>query len=96
MIFPSVFSLFKVIKEIDYKLLPIILQRIESYVMLEIVCKQISIEYPELYFTTLHDSIITTEGNEHIIEEILIREIKHLTGYEPKLGIKKPDLFIAA
>lgn len=87
-LFPEAYELFRLIKSIVKNLLPVILQRIESHLILEVVCKRIALNHPDLPLFTIHDSIITTKGNEGIVEEIMNREIENLTGYKASFEIK--------
>jgi len=85
--FPTISKLFYLIKSVETNFLPIILQSIESYLFLDIICKGISIEHPNIPIFTVHDSIITTEGNEKIVNEIIIQEIENWTGFKPTTKI---------
>ena len=78
----------RLIKEIEYTYLPIILQRIESYLLLDVICKKISERDSGILTFTIHDSIITTKGNESIVEEIILHEIESWTGYKPRLELE--------
>lgn len=57
--FPSIAKVFAFIKKGNYKNLAILLQRIESFLMLERVCGRIAKEKPFLPIFTIHDSVIT-------------------------------------
>jgi hypothetical protein len=83
--FPEVHQLFRLVKGIEENLLPVILQRIESFLVLDIVCKEIALRYPEIPLYTIHDSIITTKGNEAIVKDIMANKIQEWTGYRPML-----------
>lgn len=87
-LFDAVFQLFYLVKEVQDNYLPIILQRIESFMVIDIICKRISVEHPEIPFFTIHDNIITTKGNEAIVMEIMNAEIKKWIGEKPKLDCK--------
>jgi len=86
--FPGVSKLFNDIKLVKQNYLPIILQRIESYLVLDVICKAISKLHPHIPLFTIHDNIITTKGNELIVEAIMRQEMHKWTGYEPKFGIE--------
>lgn len=85
--FPNVYDLFATIKQRDKRHLSWILQRIESMAMLEVITKKIATERPELPLFTIHDSIMTTEGNEGYVAEILESELTTLIGYAPTVEI---------
>ena len=87
-LFDAVFQLFYLIKEVQYNYLPIILQRIESFLIHDIICKRISVEHPEIPLFTIHDNIITTKGNEGIVRNIMSIEIEKWIGHEPQLDCK--------
>lgn len=87
--FPLVYELFRLIKEIQGNYLPIILQRIESFLILDVICKKISVLHPHIPLFTIHDSILTTQGNEAIVEDIMAREIQNWTGYKASFGRKE-------
>ena len=83
------YELFRLIKEIQSNYLPIILQRIESFLILDVICKKISFMHPHIPLFTIHDSILTTQGNEAIVEEIMAREIQNWTGHKASFGSKE-------
>jgi hypothetical protein len=87
--FPEVYEIFKLVKSSDYTNLPNILQRIESYLVIDVICKKISQLHPEIPLFTIHDSIITTQGNESIVEAIMRQEIEGLIGYKPMLSVEE-------
>ena len=86
--FPVTFDLFCKIKSKNYKHLPLLLQRIESYLVIDVICKKISEEHPEIPLFTIHDSILSTQGNESIVEAFMTQEIKKFIGHEPKIAIE--------
>lgn len=69
--------------------LPVLLQRIESYFVLEHVCKLISLRYPDAPILPVHDCILTVpeykDAFKQVIEEALIR----LTGVIPGLTVEE-------
>ena len=87
-LFPTVYALFSIIKSVEYNLLPLILQRLESYLVIDVVCKKIGKMHPKIPFFTIHDSIITTKGNETIVKEILSSEFKNHLGNTPEVTVK--------
>jgi hypothetical protein len=86
-LFPSVYQIFSDIKKKDKTLLPCLLQRIESHLILEVATKRIARERPRLPIFTIHDSIATTEGNEQYVKKVLEEELFRATGYLPKLSM---------
>lgn len=87
--FPTMGRLFSIVKAEDYKGLAILLQRVESYVVLERICKRISVERPDLPLFTIHDSIVTTEGNEGYIEKVMGEELLNYVGYPAHFKIER-------
>jgi hypothetical protein len=70
-------------------ILPILLQRVESRIILEEICEVISQELPDAPLLPVHDCIQTTE--EYVEEVFLImeRELKRIVGITPGIKIKK-------
>jgi hypothetical protein len=87
-LFPDEYRLFELVKSINHTYLPIILQRLESFLVLDVVCKEISCLHPHIPLFTIHDNIITTKGNEVIVKEIMQQQIEKWTGYRPKVDSK--------
>lgn len=86
-LFPGVFELFALIKKSRYQILPLILQRIESYLVLDVVCKKIGQISPDILMLTVHDNIITTKGNEQLVYKIFAEEIEAWIGAKPIISI---------
>ena len=87
-LFPTVYDLFAQIKKSDKTSLPRLLQRLESHLMLLVITKRIAKEQPKLPIFTIHDSIITTVGNEGYVQKIVEEELKAAIGITPKLSIE--------
>lgn len=86
--FPSVAKIFSDVKQDNYKDLAIILQRIESYLLLKNICKRIVRERPFLPIFTIHDSIVTTVGNEAYVQEVMKDELEKAIGKAPQFSIE--------
>lgn len=84
--FPTVYELFTLIKEVQHNLLPLILQRIESFLVLEQACKKLCGIHPGIAPFTIHDSILVVEEYKTSVEDMLRSELKHWIGYPPRLG----------
>jgi hypothetical protein len=84
-LFPEEYDIFSKIKKNDKTVLPRLLQSIESYLIVDVICKRIASEYPDAPIFTIHDSIATTEeyvdAVEHIMKDVLSKAI----GYPPTL-----------
>ncbi len=83
--FPQVYEVFKQLKSKDKSLLPRLLQSIESYLIINVIAKRISEEYPDAPIYTIHDSISTTEEYVDVVERIISEELSKAIGYAPKL-----------
>lgn len=84
-LFPDVYEVFRLIKKNNKNRLAIILQRIESYLFLDVICKKISKENPNIPLFTIHDSIATTEEYVDIVDETTYNTLTDYVGYPPKL-----------
>jgi len=74
-IFPTVYELCYIIKDIAENGLAIILQAIEAELVLNRVTKSINKQHPKLPIFTIHDAIVTTVGNEKTVEQIFKDEV---------------------
>lgn len=90
-VFPNVFEVFKLIKlgKGHHNTLAILLQHIEATLVLKIACKIISEERPYIPIFTLHDSIITTVGNENYVNEVLTNVLTEAIGIAPKIKVER-------
>lgn len=84
--FPKTYEVFRLIKLRNHAALAHILQRIESMVMIQNVVVRISRERPELPIFTIHDSIVTTVGNEEYVSTVIKEEVLKFTGLTALLG----------
>lgn len=89
--FPSVFKILEDYKDQDNRYLSLLLQQIESTLILKHIVPRIASERPDLPILTIHDSVATTIGNEEYIERVMREEIERLTGLQPKFGIEYWD-----
>jgi hypothetical protein len=87
-VFPYTYEIFRLLKTSDYTALSRILQRIESECIIQNVVPRIAAERPDLPIFTIHDSVVTTVGNEQYVASIIREEIKRLTDLDAKLGIE--------
>jgi hypothetical protein len=86
--FPSVFKVFEKIKEGNNALLACLLQSIEAYVILNKICVRVKSERPDLPLFTVHDSLLTTEGNEGYLKRVMEEEFYRHVGAAPNLTVK--------
>jgi len=82
-VFPSIYELTRSIKAKSSEVLPILLQRIESYIMYHKIVPRITYERPDLPIFPIHDSLVVTEGNEAYVEQIMSEEIQKAIGIRP-------------
>ncbi len=83
--FKEVYDVFAKIKSKDKSLLPRLLQSIESHLMINVIAKRISVEYPFAPIYTIHDSISTTEEYVSVVEQIMIEELTKAIGHAPTI-----------
>lgn len=89
--YPEVYALCNAIKQKDASLLPKLLQRIESHVMLTVIAKRLHKSYPKVPLFTVHDSILTTERNAQLVATVMQEELTRCIGYSPTLAIEPLD-----
>jgi hypothetical protein len=87
--FPGVYQLLNEIKKPGKRNLPILLQQIESHLVLKVITKRIAREKPSLPLFTIHDSIITTAGNEEYVQSIVLEELDKAVGFTPQLRVER-------
>lgn len=86
--FPTISNVLMKIKEIDYRRLALLLQNIESDVILNKVTKFISKHFPNVFMLTIHDSIMTLPEDAYIVQKVIIDITSELFGYSPKLSVE--------
>jgi hypothetical protein len=87
--FPGVYQLLNEIKKPGKSNLPILLQQIESHLVLKVITKRIARENPSLPLFTIHDSIITTTGNEEYVQRVVLEELGKVVGFAPQLRVER-------
>jgi len=75
----------------NFKRFAILLQRIESYLMLDIILKRIYKELPGTIAVTVHDSIMTgiLTNNVEAVRKIMNEELTFFIGFPPKINIER-------
>jgi len=95
--FPTVHKIFNKVrgnspgdKFTSFKRFAILLQRMESYLMLDVVLKRIYRELPGVVAITIHDSIMTgvLTNNVEAVKNILIEELQNFVGFRPNVSIE--------
>jgi hypothetical protein len=87
-LFPTIYKIISTIKSVDYKLFSVILQRVESYLMIDNIAKQIALKDPTIPMYTIHDSIATTAEHVDTVHEIMMTVLKDYIGMEPIIDVK--------
>ena len=94
--YPYVYGLFELIKtefeditEAQHGRLACLLQSIESEIILNRICKRIWREgNQQIPIFTIHDSIVTTVGNEKFVAKIMDEELTECIGISPPLEVE--------
>ena len=95
--FPKVHRVFSKIrgsdkgdKFVSFKRFAILLQRIESHLILDVIIKRINKERPEIIAVTVHDSIMTEAKATSIsyVQNVMKEELTRFVGFEPKLALE--------
>ena len=82
-LYPSVYEVFRFIKQYDHSLLSVLLQQIEAKLILDRVVPRIMSERPGMRLYTIHDAVATTKPNVKDLKDIMKEEATAATGYEP-------------
>lgn len=102
--YPQPYALFDRIRELDvpqcenerklgysikqHAKIAILLQRIESYALLDVICKNINNNHPEIPLLTIHDCIATTSKYIDYVYAEIESELAALVGRPPKLEVE--------
>lgn len=93
--FPFVMDFLERAKRDDFRRLAHAAQRIESQFIFERVIPRVMAERPDLFVSTIHDSVLTTVGNEGHIRQIMLDEFARL-GMEPQVRIEPCNRRVSA
>lgn len=85
-LYPVEAGVIRGVNRLDAKLLPVILQRLESRIMLHQVTKAMSEKVPGAVLLAVHDCVLTTPDFAPEIEAVMKDELTRITGLAP--GIK--------
>lgn len=95
--FPTVHRIFSKIRGKErgdrfqnYSRFAILLQRIESYLILDVILKRIYKELPGTIAITIHDSIMTgvLTDNVEAVKKIMVEEMQNFVGFCPQIKIE--------
>jgi hypothetical protein len=98
--FPTVHKIFSKIRGNDkgdnftsFKRFAILLQRIESHLILKIILKRVYNELPGVIALTIHDSFLTVSGEHEMniksISKIICDEISVFVGFLPQIKVER-------
>jgi hypothetical protein len=83
--FPGIYEYFYQLKKIHHVIIPIVLQRWESYAVLQCITKKIAKNHLEVPLFSIHDGIATTKEYSELVSSVICEELSVLTGYSPAL-----------
>jgi len=86
-VYPFVYEIVKIFKNKDNKKLPIYLQKIESYLFIDCITKEL-VENGIIPFT-IHDSVMVKKQDKEKTIEIINKVFIEQVGIVPKLKIEK-------
>jgi hypothetical protein len=69
-----------------------LLQRAESFLVLDTVCVEFNNKYKSAPFFTIHDAVLTTEEHYEELYRIMFEQLKLMTGINPGLKIEEHSL----
>lgn len=85
--FPAVYATIEQMKQRNYRRLAQKMQKAESRLMIDTVCRRLMKDHPDVPVITIHDSILTTPPHVEIVQNI-IREAFQAKGLNPTLRIE--------
>jgi hypothetical protein len=85
-LFPNISNFIRKVKRRDYRKLAWMMQRMESKIIISKICGRIMREHPNLFISTIHDSIMTVPEGVEIVKTTMIEEFNKL-GISPKIKI---------
>ena len=87
-LFPGLMEAVDIWKEGDYTRLSKAMQRIEAYIMFQVICERIRQERPETWLATIHDSILCHPDDAEYVRSIMVEEF---AGIGARPTIKRKD-----
>jgi len=85
--FPTLMAFIRRVKRGDHRRLAHLAQRTESQFVFGQVLSRLLRERPDLFVTTIHDSVMTTIGSENYVRGIMLHEFRR-RGIEPTVRIE--------
>ena len=95
-LYRDIYTVFNAIKKRKHNDLAIILQRIESFLILQASAQEINKQNKHIPLWTVHDSIVTIDKHKDLVKRIMEQTIKSFIGFAPKIDVQyweeyKPD-----
>jgi hypothetical protein len=87
--FPNVSKVITELKRNNYKDLAILLQRLESKIVINSIIKEIAIKYPESFVLPVHDAIICEESMKDVIKVLMLEKVQEIIGCRPNVKEEK-------
>ena len=79
--FPSAYAVCESVKRKNFQDLARLMQRIESHLIIDTICDELRLKYPDVPVITVHDAIFTTPDNLEELKDLVRRN------FVEKLGI---------
>jgi hypothetical protein len=83
--YPLEAKVMDVLKSRDYRDFSVLLQKLEAKILLHKVCRNIYEQNTTAWFTTIHDSIVTTADQANLVENVILTTYSKLLGVAPQL-----------
>lgn len=71
-----------------------VLQRSESYLVLDVISKEFNDRFPKEPIFTIHDAILTTEKNAEYVFTLMKKRLEEYTGIIPGLKLEEPEVSV--
>lgn len=85
--FPNVYGVIRDLKRDDYTHLSKLLQKTESGFIINGVVRDCMNQHPDMFVTTIHDSVMVAEEDVPVVRELLLRRFSHY-GITPELKVE--------
>jgi hypothetical protein len=86
--FPKIYRLINELKMTHHNTLALLLQRVESILVLDKICGRIIHEKPNVPLFTIHDSILTTPDHVDYVQSVMREVFEQYIGVAPKMSVE--------
>ncbi len=86
--YPFVYKVIRHIKEGNYKLFAKLLQRLESSLVLGVVCRDLSRQNKDIPLFTVHDAILTTPQHAQTVKTLIESVLLEAVQFDGRVEIK--------